>query len=130
MNKTNNRIETVHRLIKINAPLPKTITELKDFPWDYDGTPATLYLEDLMSACSQLLTSTITDAELEEWANAIESREDICFEKNHSSEIKNFIYSLANPYLVNKTMHEIAKTMLIKITLKIQNNSKVKSNHP
>jgi hypothetical protein len=63
---------------------------------------------DFVSIVQRFLDGVLSTDDLENWANAIESRDDIGFENNELSE---FIFDLANPVING----EITKELVIKM---------------
>lgn len=66
----------------------------------------------LLAALQKYLGSMVDAAQLEDWANAIECREDIDFEAGHEDMLQQAIFQLANPLLtVPITEHSVQVLM-------------------
>lgn len=69
------------------------------YPWDAEEPLVVLTPVHLARVLSRYMQGEITAQELEDWANAIESREDIAYETAHKAPLAQAIYQLANPLL-------------------------------
>jgi hypothetical protein len=94
----------------------KTIGELKimlaSLSWDYNGPPIIFNRSHLINVLQRYLNKELSDSDIENWANLVECREDIDFEKNYSTELSQIIYQLANPVLEGKLDAENCKKMI------------------
>lgn len=93
------RLLAVRDLVLFEKPLDEVVEKLKEFEWDYCGNPFVLMREHLERSMRRYLAGEISSGELENWADAIEMREDISFEEKHRSWIEGVMNDLANPTL-------------------------------
>jgi len=93
------RKEVLNNLILFKNPIDETLRDLSKFNWDSEEELITLTVRDLVSLLQRYFSGELAAIDLEKWANAIESRDDIALEKKHSSLLKEFIYELANSHL-------------------------------
>lgn len=93
------RAEALSNLLFYQLPIEQLAGELKRFAWDSDEVLAVLTPEHLNHVAVRFLREELTAQELEDWANAIESREDIVFIQSHESILQEAIFQLANPLL-------------------------------
>ncbi len=93
------RVHALKSLVALDRPLPEIIEALHQFPWDSDDDLVTLKLEDIAAILDRLRRGEFSHADVESWANAIESREDIGFDGANEGPIKDAIFQLANPDL-------------------------------
>ena len=85
-------------LIQFNAPVAELEAALATLTWDND--PAiTLTRRHVIAVLEQFANASIDAATVEEWANLVESRDDIQFEAGHEGTIAAAIHDLANPVL-------------------------------
>lgn len=96
-------------LLKFEAPLYLIRDELSRYTWDSDKDYAVLNREMMIHALNMFLTKVRSSEQLEEWANMIESREDIGFENEQLQEV---IFELANPSLHGVTTDNRAKEII------------------
>jgi hypothetical protein len=107
----NKRKNILLSLINYSKKLEEIKKELLGLPWDSDE-------ELVFISCLTLfnvLNKGISEAELEEWANLIEGREDIGFIDN-TQEI---IFEIANPTLYNSTLDDWRNNVLAKCRNKL-----------
>ena len=114
-NITNNRIDLLKDLIMLNRPLDNIIDELKHYPWDSDelvifsGNHLRLVLE-------RYISGELSDKEVENWANALECRDDIGISNSKYDLIKDIIYELSNPILTQPLSINRAKDIVFDIS--------------
>jgi hypothetical protein len=87
----NERDALLRRLLDAEQPLAAIIDAVILLPWDSDHDLVTLTSAQISHA-----RETLSPSALEQWANAIECREDIAFE---SEECRRELHALANPAL-------------------------------
>jgi len=93
------RIEALRGLIEFREPIPVSIGRLREFPWDSDRALVVLTGDDLARMLDRYLQGELSNMELEEWANALEGRDDIGYEPSTDDNLKRIIFELANPLL-------------------------------
>jgi hypothetical protein len=83
-------------------------------PFEFDSEPlAVLRAEDIIEKISRFLDNQIDQLYLEQWADLIEVREDIEFERVKEKEIKQVIHDLANPVLAGALDETRARQMTL-----------------
>jgi hypothetical protein len=110
----NNRIKVLNNLLFFDKDIKDIKVELSKFNWDSPNELIVCNGDVILNVLHKYLNDEISSDDIEEWANLIESREDIGFINNKIQEI---IFELANPLLFyNKSIDKnIAK--LIEKTL-------------
>jgi hypothetical protein len=93
------RIQALRDLIEFREPIAVTINRLRRFPWDSDTELATLTRNDLIRILDAYLAGKLSDADVEEWAEALEGRDDIGYESQQGDVLREIIFELANPLL-------------------------------
>lgn len=93
------RQEYLNALVNFDQPLSTILPILKTFPWDSREAIITLKKEHLIDVLDRYLKNTLSATDLENWANAIECREDITYETDYEDIINDIIFDLANPTL-------------------------------
>ena len=76
--------------------LPKLLDELRTYNWDIERPLVQLSAKSLGHVLKKVLDNEITNENLEDWANAVECREDLAFDNEKTKQI---IIELANPSL-------------------------------
>lgn len=93
------RIEALRGLIELQESIPVSISRLRQFPWDSDGALVVLTGNDLARTLDRYLRGELSNTDLEEWANALEGRDDIEYEPSADDNLRRIIFELANPLL-------------------------------
>ncbi len=93
------RQEYLNALVNFDQPLSTILPILKTFPWDSSEAIITQKKEHLLQILDRYLDNALTATDLENWADAIECREDIAYETDYEDIINDIIFYLANPTL-------------------------------
>ena len=107
-----NRFEVLKSLVEFSCPLETINTAILEFEWDYEGEPIELRREHLINVIDRYTRGDLSASEVEQWANLLEGREDISFEKNSEEWISKLIYELANPSITVPLNKDHARTLL------------------
>lgn len=100
--KTRDRIEALRDLIELRIQLPEAILRVKQFSWDSKVELIVLTRIDAQRLLGEYLEGKLSADSVEEWANAVEGREDIGLETGSQALLKNFVFELANPYITHQ----------------------------
>lgn len=103
------RTKALWDLLSFSVSNEEIKTRLSKFCWDIEEPLVILTRNNLIDVLLRLQQKQLTDSEVEEWANIIESREDIRFEE---SVTKQFVFELANPVLYGRISDEKISEML------------------
>lgn len=93
------RIAVLNALIGFKYPIEALKKDLSNFPWDSDKELVEVKLSDITGVLQRYIDDNLGKEELIEWANAIEARDDIGFEKAYYDVLREVIDVLANPDL-------------------------------
>ena len=93
------RIAILNDLIGLKGELSNLKLELSEYAWDSESTLLTISKSSFISVAHRYLNDSLSDLELEDWADTIECRDDIDFD---SELIREYIYELANPSINGK----------------------------
>lgn len=106
----------LEKLIHLDSPLKKVMAELDSLGWDWDGDDlVNLTGENIISILERYLQADLTEQEVEDWANAVEMREDIEFGNNNDKITMDAIFELANPALEGELTPETARALIEKM---------------
>lgn len=83
----------------MNSPIHIISDELNKFGWDSDEELVNLTRQHILNALKRYQEEKVNGADIEEWANLIEGREDIGREDSYEDVINIVLNELANPYL-------------------------------
>jgi len=86
-----------------------SLSTLNKFKWDSPGI-VVLNTIDVISILRRFLANELSGKQVEEWANAIESREDIDYKDE--DKIKEVIFDLANPSITYPLSFSKAKEII------------------
>ena len=94
-------------LLHRTEPVPRIREQLAQLPWDSEPL---IQLRDahLLTALSDYLDGAADAESLEEWADAVEVRDDIEFTRELHIEI---VYELATPYAAGPLTPDVARAM-------------------
>ena len=104
------RKELVERLVRFDAPLAPTLSALQEFGWDCDEPLVTLDASSVRSVLQRYLSGSLTAADVEAWADAIECRDDI-----EASGFRDVIFELASPSITRQLSPSVAQDLLAQI---------------
>ena len=90
------RKEILIDLVQNKREVSSLKKELSYYPWDCEKPLYTVDWDDISGVLDQYLLGITDSSSLENWANAIESREDLDFE---NEEVQQIIIEIANPIL-------------------------------
>ena len=110
------RQQHLNALVNLNQPLSTILPILKTFPWDSNQAIITLKKEHLIHILNQYLNHSLSAIDLENWANAIECREDIIYETEGEDFINDIIFDLANPILNAPISPELVKQYITQLS--------------
>jgi hypothetical protein len=110
------QLDNLNALVNLNQPLSTILPILKTFPWDSNQTIITLKKEHLIHILNQYLNHSLSAIDLENWANAIECREDITYETEGEGFINDIIFDLANPILNAPISPELVKQYITQLS--------------
>src|SRR3954466_1896943 len=103
------RQQLLEQLVRDGPLTSAEASELRDFGWGSDVELVLLSRADLASRLERFTASELSARELHEWADSIESREDIGFEREHERMLKEFIFQLANPEIHEELTATVAE---------------------
>ncbi len=107
-----NRFAVLSDLVAFRRPINAILDNLSNFDWDYEGEPMIVRASQIQDVLKRFIAGEFTAKELESWANLIEFREDLEFEKIHYEAIENVINCLANPILQGEITTILCKVLL------------------
>lgn len=109
------REDLLKKLINLSGSVKDITNELDKYGWDPKDKLTLLTSQDVIQILQRYILEVIDNSVVEEWANAIECREDIYFEEKHQNIIKQLIYELANPELTYYLSKDKAKLLCKKL---------------
>jgi hypothetical protein len=117
--KMNRRAEILHELVRFEKPSYPLKCELGSFGFDWDGEPLlTLKKEHLLRIIERYLADQITAAQLQEWAENLEVREDVAFHEEERNLIEPVFFRIATPEIHEPLTHDSVQRMQVELTRK------------
>jgi hypothetical protein len=84
----------------MKGPIEELKFSLAKFSWDSEEDLVILKRKHLLIMLYRFLRGELSSLDLEDWAEAIECREDIAFEEPYQKLIGEIIFKLANPKIL------------------------------
>ena len=111
-----NRLDVLKALIELSSPLNDLRSSLQKFDWDFQGVPIEFGRIHLVNVLRRYLNRELVATDIEQWANLLEAREDIFFEKNAEGQLDEVLYELANPVLTASLDDDRASAIIEALT--------------
>lgn len=106
------RTTVLLKLLAYEGAIEQLTDALKQFPWDYEVELVTLTRGHVKHVLQRYIDKDLTAQQVEDWANAIECREDIGFEVGYEEWLQESIHHLANPLLTRAITPQAAQDFL------------------
>lgn len=87
--------------------------ELKTYPWDIPEALVSLDASDILSILERFLQGALTAEDVEQWANALEIREDV---ECRDEQVKEALFELANPSITEPLTRDRAIRLVAALT--------------
>lgn len=116
VSKTKDRLSLVRDLLACTDTVQEIAAQLAEMGWDYDGDGVALTGAHLVAILRRFEAGLLSGEEVETWANLVEGRDDVEFEQEHSEEIEDVLYELANPELTQTLDKARAKMLIEKVS--------------
>ena len=109
-----NRTAALDALLNITVPISEAIAGVTSFAWDSESELVVLLPEHFCRALLLFNQGALSAAEIEEWANALECRDDVRISTTIAHEL---LHELANPLLTRSLSKERASFWLSQLAL-------------
>ena len=103
------RLEILKDIVGINGDLSTLQNEILEYPWDIAEPLLSIGKKDILAVLNRFIEKLITAADLEEWANMIECRDDLGFDEERQQDA---IFTLANPDLNGNITEDAVKRII------------------
>lgn len=110
------RTWVIGRLLHFAEPFDSLNQRIAQIPWDYTGVGVEMNIGHIKSVLERYLKGDLTKEDVENWANAIEGREDINFRMSSAPAIEETIFELANPVLTQSLTARRAAELLTELS--------------
>jgi len=114
----NRRAEILNELIRFQSPTKPLLRELKSFGWDWPEEHPLVVLkkEDLLHVIDRFLRGELESAQLQEWAENLECREDIKLQEEDRERIDDVFFRIATPCINDPLTFEVVQKMRNELT--------------
>jgi len=104
----------LQQLVDFKNPtaLPALMEQLRKFDKDRQDRIVHLPLEKIASVLTRYISGELSAEDVEEWANAVEIREDIELGDDNDPASTNVVWELANPLLTRPLTHDRARALI------------------
>jgi hypothetical protein len=97
-----NRLALINEIINIPKDLPKYITELWEFTWDYEGDKILMWKQHILKLFAKYRDGYIDYDYLTLWADILELRDEIEYEAPNEDIISEILSILSSPEINGK----------------------------
>jgi ribosomal protein L15 len=113
----NRRAEILQELARFEKPQEPLLRELGSFGFNWTEEPLLVLKKDhLLSVIDRFLRGEIRSAQLQQWAEAFEVREDVGFDEREEEQIKDVFFRLATPEINEPLTHQTVRRMKDELT--------------
>jgi hypothetical protein len=110
------RKQLLQSLLAFNAPVANVMEPLKKFGWDSETELVTLTRDDIASVLKRYLSSELSASDVEDWANALEIRDDVGYEVGYEDLLSDVVFDLANPALNGLLNLKVAQELIARLS--------------
>jgi hypothetical protein len=111
---TDDRITALKDLVLMRIPPAEAQQHLRRFGWDSEPL-VTLTRADLERVLDEYLKGRIGAEVVEVWAEALDGRDDVDFEKGLEGVIKDVVFELANPEITARLTASVAQDLKLRL---------------
>jgi hypothetical protein len=104
---TLDRESCLKEIVKFGENRVQATEQIATFDWDSEIELYTVTKIDIVNILNKFIDSTISDVELENWANFIECRDDLDY-----SKVAEFVFKLANPLVHGRITKQVAQNII------------------
>jgi len=105
------RTDALRALLNLSKPIEDIATTLSRVDWDSDEL-VIIEISHIGKILKRYISGELNESIIENWANAIECRDDIGLSEEAKNVIAALIHELANPDLTQKLTPERAKALI------------------
>jgi hypothetical protein len=111
------RAEILQELARFETPTEPLLRELRSFGWDWSDAPLlVLKKADFLRVVDRFLAGQISAAQLQEWAENLEEREDVAFDESEGELLDDIFFRIATPEINEPLTQEVVQRMRHELT--------------
>jgi len=99
-------------VVELRRPLGEAITALRQFDWDHDTELVVLTRSAAARVLEEYLAGGFTEEDCRQWADTVESRDDVRYEHGREELLGEFLYELSTPEIVGRLSPDLARAWL------------------
>lgn len=104
------------QLIHAESPPHELTDRLRSFGWDSEVELVVLTRADAISALRRFVGGELTSEDVEQWADAIEGRDDVGLDPQAESLIQDLLFELANPAITRALTPTLASEWIDRLS--------------
>jgi hypothetical protein len=95
----NSRIEALQDLVALRIPVREAERAVLEFPWDSEHELVQLTATTALNILHRFIEGELSAGEIQEWADALEVRDDVGLEPACEVTLRELLFTLATPEL-------------------------------
>ena len=107
------RLKDLWDLIELKKRPEELRKILSKYEWDYDGKKVQLTKQHILNVLKRCVEGDVSLSDLEKWANLIECREDIDYERKNREKIISIIFRIANPEINGELSMKLIRNIIM-----------------
>lgn len=109
------RPELIRLILDGHFPVKPLRDELAAYPWDADEPLVTLRPDHIGRILERFLGGELTSQNVQEWAEAVEARDDVDFADVPERDLPGIVFILANPDINGPLTPDLARGLLTRL---------------
>lgn len=103
------REDALRALVELRVPVATATAALASFDWDSDRELVNVTCADAVRVLQQYLAGKLTAEDCQQWADALEVRDDVGREPGFEDELTEFLFEIATPEVAGTLTPERAQ---------------------
>jgi hypothetical protein len=105
------RRAAIEALVELRGEVPHVLSMALSFPWDLDEPLVTLTCAHIDAILKRYVDGTLTESDVESWAEAVEGRDDIGYREGQEEKIADLLFRLSSPEINTPLSPAVAQAM-------------------
>jgi hypothetical protein len=113
---TEARTQALEALLLLREPVQVAIQKVSSFPWDSEVQLVVLTRADARRVVTAFVEGSLSAEECDEWANAVEGRDDVGLEDGSEELLREFLFEFGTPELTRPLTRSTAEEWILKLS--------------
>lgn len=113
---TEARTQALEALLLLREPVQVAIQKVSSFPWDSEVQLVVLTRADARRVVTAFVEGSLSAEECDEWANAVEGRDDVSLEGGSEELLREFLFEFGTPELTRPLTRSTAEEWILKLS--------------